>query len=397
MASYAQNSCQLRYVVAEESDEDKTESPTAHRLEKAREEGQIPRSRELTSILMLLAGLLILWLGGELMAEQLASMLATGFRFDHAMVTDDKMIIAHISNLIGQAVMALLPLMAGLVIVAIAAPMLLGGINISGKSIKLDFNKLNPLSGLKRMVSSQTWAELLKAILKAVLVGLVGGWYIWSHWQEMLRLISESPTNALHHGLTMIAISCALIMLGLVPMVGFDVFWQLYSHFKKLKMSRQEIRDEHKQNEGDPHVKGRIRQAMRAAARRRMMADVPKADVIVTNPTHYSVALQYQEGKMSAPKVIAKGAGDIALKIRELAKEHRIPILEAPPLARALYRHTEIGQFIPGALYGAVAEVLAWVWQLRRWKREGGLIPTKPKQLPVPADMDFAGENRNDG
>nr|WP_234472809.1 flagellar biosynthesis protein FlhB [Pantoea sp. S61] len=397
MASYAQNSCQLRYVVAEESDEDKTESPTAHRLEKAREEGQIPRSRELTSVLMLLAGLLILWLGGELMAEQLASMLATGFRFDHAMVTDDKMIIAHISNLIGQAVMALLPLMAGLVIVAIAAPMLLGGINISGKSIKLDFNKLNPLSGLKRMVSSQTWAELLKAILKAVLVGLVGGWYIWSHWQEMLRLISESPINALHHGLTMIAISCALIMLGLVPMVGFDVFWQLYSHFKKLKMSRQEIRDEHKQNEGDPHVKGRIRQAMRAAARRRMMADVPKADVIVTNPTHYSVALQYQEGKMSAPKVIAKGAGDIALKIRELAKEHRIPILEAPPLARALYRHTEIGQFIPGALYGAVAEVLAWVWQLRRWKREGGLIPTKPKQLPVPADMDFAGENRNDG
>ena len=383
--------------MAEESDEDKTESPTAHRLEKAREEGQIPRSRELTSVLMLLAGLLILWLGGELMAEQLASMLATGFRFDHAMVTDDKMIIAHISNLIGQAVMALLPLMAGLVIVAIAAPMLLGGINISGKSIKLDFNKLNPLSGLKRMVSSQTWAELLKAILKAVLVGLVGGWYIWSHWQEMLRLISESPVNALHHGLTMIAISCALIMLGLVPMVGFDVFWQLYSHFKKLKMSRQEIRDEHKQNEGDPHVKGRIRQAMRAAARRRMMADVPKADVIVTNPTHYSVALQYQEGKMSAPKVIAKGAGDIALKIRELAKEHRIPILEAPPLARALYRHTEIGQFIPGALYAAVAEVLAWVWQLRRWKREGGLIPTKPKQLPVPADMDFAGENRNDG
>lgn len=383
--------------MAEESDEDKTESPTAHRLEKAREEGQIPRSRELTSVLMLLAGLLILWLGGTHMAEQLASMLATGFRFDHAMVTDDKMIIAHISNLIGQAVMALLPLMGGLVIVAIAAPMLLGGINFSGKSIKLDFNKLNPLSGLKRMVSSQTWAELLKAILKAVLVGLVAGWYIWSHWQEMLRLISESPVNALHHGLTMMAISCALIMLGLVPMVGFDVFWQLYSHFKKLKMSRQEIRDEHKQNEGDPHVKGRIRQAMRAAARRRMMADVPKADVIVTNPTHYSVALQYQEGKMSAPKVIAKGAGDIALKIRELAKEHRVPILEAPPLARALYRHTEIGQFIPGALYAAVAEVLAWVWQLRRWKREGGLIPTKPKQLPVPADMDFAGENRNDG
>ncbi|ORM69565.1 flagellar biosynthesis protein FlhB [Pantoea rwandensis] len=383
--------------MAEESDEDKTESPTAHRLEKAREEGQIPRSRELTSVLMLLAGLLILWLGGTHMAEQLASMLASGFRFDHTMATDDRMVIAHISNMIGQAVLALLPLIGGLVIVAIAAPMMLGGINFSTKSLKVDIMKLNPLSGLKRMVSGQTWAELLKAILKATLVGLVAGWYIWSHWQEMLRLMSESPVNALHHGLSMMAVSCALIMLGLIPMVGFDVFWQLYSHFKKLKMSRQEIRDEHKQNEGDPHVKGRIRQAMRAAARRRMMADVPKADVIVTNPTHYSVALQYQEGKMSAPKVIAKGAGDIALKIRELAKEHRVPVLEAPPLARALYRHTEIGQFIPGALYGAVAEVLAWVWQVRRWKREGGLIPTKPKQLAVPADMDFAGENRNDG
>ena len=162
-------------------------------------------------------------------------------------------------------------------------------------------------------------------------------------------------------------------------------------------MSRQDLRDEMKQQEGDPHVKGRIRQAMRAAARRRMMADVPKADVIVTNPTHYSVALQYNDKKMSAPKVIAKGAGEVALKIRELGKEHRVPILEAPPLARALYRHTEIGQFIPGALYAAVAEVLAWVWQLRRWKREGGLIPKKPHNLSVPADMDIPGENRNDG
>lgn len=381
--------------MAEESDEDKTESPTAHRLEKARKEGQIPRSRELTSVLMLLAGLLILWLGGTQMTERLASMVASGFRFDHSMVSDDKVIISHISSLIGQAVLALLPLMAGLVIVAMSAPMLLGGISFSSKSLKVDVTRLNPLSGLKRMVSAQTWAELLKAILKAVLVGGIAGWYIGSHWDEMLRLISESPVKALHHGLMMIAVCSVLIMPGLLPMVGFDIFWQLYSHFKKLRMSRQEIRDEHKQNEGDPHVKGRIRQAMRAAARRRMMSDVPKADVIVTNPTHYSVALQYQEGKMSAPKVIAKGTGDIALKIRELGKAHRVPVLEAPPLARALYRHTEIGQLIPGALYAAVAEVLAWVWQVRRWKREGGLIPTTPQHLPVPADMDFPGENRN--
>lgn len=383
--------------MSQDSDEEKTESPTPHKLEKARQEGQIPRSREMTSLLMLLAGLMILWLGGEPMGRQLATMVSSGLNFDHGIISDDKQIIRHISVLLGQAVWAMLPVMCGLVLVAIAAPMMLGGIVLSGKAIKFDFGKLNPLKGLKRMIAAQAWAELLKAILKAVVVGCVCGWYLWSHWPEMLRLITESPVAALGHALNMIAVCGLLILLGLVPMVGFDVFWQLYSYFKQLKMTRQEIRDEHKQQEGDPHVKGRIRQAMHAAARRRMMSDVPKADVIVTNPTHYSVALQYDEKKMSAPKVLAKGAGEIALRIREIGQQNRVPILEAPPLARALYRHSEIGQHIPGTLYAAVAEVLAWVWQLRRWKVEGGLIPKKPERLPVPEALDFAGEKKTDG
>lgn len=383
--------------MSEESDEDKTESPTPHRLEKARSEGQVPRSRELTSVMMLLAGLLILWLGGSLMARKLAAMIAAGLHFDHGMVNDSRLIIGHISTLIGEAVMAMLPLLAGLVLVAIAAPMLPGGLIISGKAISLNFGKLNPIKGFGRLFSAQAGSELFKAILKVALVGCVGGGYIWLHWPEMLRLIAQSPIEAIQQGLTMIAACSALVILGLLPMVGYDVFWQLYSYYKKLRMSRQEIRDEFKQQEGDPHVKGRIRQAMRAAARRRMMADIPKADVIVTNPTHYAVALQYLDKKMSAPKVVAKGAGDIALKIRSVAAEHRIPLLEAPPLARALYRHTEIGQQIPGALYAAVAEVLAWVWQLRRWRREGGLRPGKPKDLPVPAEMDIAREREQHG
>lgn len=379
-----------------DSEEEKTESPTAHRLDKAREEGQIPRSRELTSLLMLVVGLMILWVGGESMARQMAAMLRAGLNFDHSMVNDDKLIIRHIANLISQAIGALVPVFAGLVLVAIAAPMLLGGVVLSGKSLKFDVGKMNPLKGLKRIVAGQAWAELFKGILKAIIVGCVTWFYLRSHWPEMLRLISESPFSALGHGLNMIAVCGLLILLGLIPMVGFDVFWQLYSFFKGLRMTRQEIRDEHKEQDGDPHVKGRIRQQMRAASRRRMMADVPKADVIVTNPTHYAVALAYNEKKMSAPKVLAKGAGEIALRIRELGMEHRIPILEAPPLARALYRHSEIGQHIPGTLYGAVAEVLAWVWQVRRWKREGGLIPKKPNNLPVPAELDFAGEKKND-
>ena len=159
-------------------------------------------------------------------------------------------------------------------------------------------------------------------------------------------------------------------------------------------MSRQDIRDEFKQSEGDPHVKGRIRQMQRAAARRRMMADVPKADVIVNNPTHYSVALRYDENKMSAPKVVAKGAGLVALRIREIAAENNVPTLEAPPLARALYRHGEIGQQIPGQLYAAVAEVLAWVWQLKRWRLAGGQRPVQPTHLPVPEALDFINEKQ---
>lgn len=372
--------------MAEDSDLEKSEAPTPHRLEKAREEGQIARSRELTSILMLIAGLSILWGAGSHMAQQLARMLSEGLHFDHNMVSNDKQMLRQFAMLLYQALWALMPILSGLALVALAAPMLLGGVAFS---IKFDVKRMNPITGLKRMFSTQVLAELLKAILKALLVGWVTGLYLWHNWAVMLHLMTQQPLDALGNALEIVIFCGMLIVLGLVPMVAFDVFYQLWSHFKKLKMTRQEIRDEHKQQEGDPHVKGRIRQQQRAMARRRMMTDVPKADVIVTNPTHYAVALQYNDKKMSAPKVLAKGAGAVALRIRELGNQHRIPLLEAPPLTRALYRHSEIGQAIPTTLYAAVAEVLAWVYQLRRWQREGGLIPKKPDRLPVPEALDF--------
>lgn len=334
--------------MSEESDQEKTEAPTPHRLEKAREEGQIPRSRELTSLLMLLAGLGILWTGGTSLAGTLARMLSDGLHFDHQIINNPHLIIQQISHLIQLAVVALLPLITGLVVMAIIAPVLTGGITFSGKSIQFDLARMNPVKGIKRLFSMQTLAELFKALLKAVLLGAVVGLFLWHTWPSMLRLIDEAPGTALRDALDTAALCALLVILGLTPMVGFDVFFQIFSHIKKLRMTRQDIRDEHKQNEGDPHVKGRIRQQQRAMARRRMMADVPKADVIVTNPTHYAVALQYDENKMSAPKVLAKGAGQIALRIREQAARHKIPTLEAPPLARALYRHAEIGQQIPG-------------------------------------------------
>lgn len=382
--------------MAEDSD-DKTEAPTSHRLEKAREDGQVPRSKELTSILILVVGISIIWIGGEAFARRLSMMLSVGLRFDHNIVNDPNLILSQIILLIKNAVYALLPLIMGVVIMAILAPLMLGGLVFSGKSLQFQFSKLNPLSGIKKLFSAQVAAELVKAMMKALLMGSVAGFYLWHKWPDMMRLMTEAPVTAMASAMNIAGMCCLLVVLGIIPMVGFDVFWQIYSHIKKLRMSRQDIRDEFKQQEGDPHVKGRIRQMQRAAARRRMMADVPKADVIVTNPTHYAVALQYDENKMSAPKVVAKGSGLIALRIREIGTENRIPMLEAPPLARALYRHAEIGQQIPGQLYSAVAEVLAWVWQLKRWRLTGGQRPVKPENLPVPEALDFMNEKDTDG
>ena len=384
--------------MADENDnDDKTEAPTPHRLEKAREEGQIPRSRELTSLLILLVGVCIIWIGGESLARRLSGMLSAGLRFDHSMVNDPNLILGQIILLIKEAMIALLPLITGVVLVALISPVLLGGLVFSGKSLQPKFSKLNPLPGIKRMFSAQTGAELLKAILKSTLVGSVTAMYLWHNWPEMMRLMAESPRAAMGNALDLVGLCALLVVLGVIPMVGFDVIFQIMSHLKKLRMSRQDIRDEFKQNEGDPHVKGRIRQMQRQAASRRMMSDVPNADVIVTNPTHYSVALQYDENKMSAPKVVAKGAGLVALRIREIGAENKIPTLEAPPLARALYRHAEIGQQIPGQLYAAVAEVLAWVWQLKRWRLAGGERPLQPANLPVPEALDFMNEKTTDG
>jgi len=383
--------------VASEDNDDKTESPTAQRLQKAREEGQIPRSKELTSVLIMLVGVCILWFGGASFGQRLTMGLSSGLRFDHKIISDQNLILGQIIIMLKTALIGMLPLLVGVVIIALVAPVMLGGLVFSTKTLAFKFSKLNPISGIGRLFSAQVGAELVKALMKALLMGGVAGLFLWHHWPDMMRLMSESPLTAMASAMNLAGLCALLVSLSIIPMVGFDVFWQIYSHLKKLRMSRQDIRDEFKQSEGDPHVKGRIRQMQRSAARRRMMADVPKADVIVTNPTHYSVALQYDENKMSAPKVVAKGAGAVALRIRELGTENRVPILEAPPLARALYRHAEIGQQIPGQLYAAVAEVLAWVWQLKRWRLSGGQRPVKPENLPVPEALDFLKEKDTDG
>jgi flagellar biosynthetic protein FlhB len=245
------------------------------------------------------------------------------------------------------------------------------------------------LKGFARVFSMNGLAELVKALFKALLVGGLAFWIIWGKRAEILSLAAEPVTGGIPHALHILGWSFVLITAAMLVIVVMDVPYQLWQYHHKLRMTKEEIRKEMRESEGDPHIKGRIRSLQREAARKRMMSEVPKADVIVTNPTHYAVALLYKPEDMRAPKVLAKGSYLLAQRIRELGEENNVPILEAPALARALYRHAEIEQEIPSALFAAVAEVLAYIYQLHSYNSGEGAQPLVPKDLPVPKELDF--------
>ena len=372
--------------MADDSDLDKSEQPTDSKLKKAKEKGQIPRSRELTSLMILLVGIMLFWIMGTNFVSKLKTIIQQAMLVAHR-TDDDKQIIFNLINLLTAGFWAILPIFVGLVIVAIIAPLSVGGLLFSLQSIKPNLGKLNPISGFKRLFSLRIFSELFKSILKVVLIAFAAALFLIHQFPNMLALPSMYLNNALSQVMQLLIYASLLIVLALIPMVGFDIFYQIWSNLKKLKMSKQEVKDEFKEQEGNPQIKGRIRQMQQAIARRRMMKDVPKANVIVTNPTHYAIALQYDEKTMSAPKILAKGTDSIASKIKQIAQEHQIPQLEAPPLARALYRHGEIGKSIPAELYAAVAQILAWVYQLKRWHRYGGEKPLKPTNLSIPESL----------
>lgn len=372
------------------SDQEKTEEPTARRLEKSREEGQVARSRELTTFVILFGGVLMLWSLGSTLYNNLGLMMEQAFSFERLQISEPGPMLQNVLELGQAALISLLPLFAVMLLLALVAPALLGGWVVSTKSMAPKFEKLNPIKGLKRIFSTQALAELGKAIAKTVLVGSVLTLFLWQQRQSFMRLMSLDVKQALGEAMGLAALACLLMILTLIVVVAFDVPYQMFSHKKKLRMSKEEVKREHKETEGDPFVKGKIRQQQQAMARRRMMADVPKADVIITNPTHYAVALQYDEHGMGAPKVIAKGTELVAQKIRELGDEHQVPRLEAPALARALYAHVDLGHEIPAALYTAVAEVLAWAFQLKRARQGIAVMPPTPKDIEVPKDYEVA-------
>lgn len=377
--------------MAEESDLEKTESPSPQRLEKAREEGQVARSRELVTFVMLATGLSGLWVMGEMIAGHFASALRNGLQFERASAFDASHMMVQAGTAVLHALMALMPLLAMMLIAALVAPMALGGWLFSIKSVAPNFSKLNPVAGIGRMFSSESLVELVKTIVKSLLVGGVAWWVISGKVKPIMNLMGEPIRAALPHALWLVASSCAVIIASLLLVAVLDVPYQMWSHYRKLRMSREDMRQEQKENDGDPQVKAQIRRQQQQMARRRMMAEVPKADLIVTNPTHFAVALKYVDKEMRAPRVVAKGTDLVALRIRAMAQEHKVPMLEAPPLTRALYRHTQLGSEIPVALYAAVAEVLAWAYQLHRFAQEGGAMPPAPRDLPVPASLDPQG------
>jgi len=282
-----------------------------------------------------------------------------------------------------QAMTLCTPLLAACAAAALLAPILLGGWNFSVKALQPDFGRLNPTSGLGRIFSSHGAVELLKGLAKVSWIGGVGALYLSRHRGALAGLSAESADSGIADGVALVVGAGAWMAGALLAVAAFDVPYQLWSYAKRLRMSKQEVRDEFKQSEGRPEVKGRLRRLQMEMSKRRMMEKVPTADVVITNPTHYAVALKYSSGEMRAPRVVAKGAGEIATIIRDLARQHGIPLVAAPPLARALYRGVEVEREIPAALYSAVARVLTYVYQLRAW-RGGSRPPREPEVEPVP-------------
>ncbi len=374
--------------MAEDTGMERTEPASERRREQAREDGQIARSRELSTLALLLAAGGGLWGMGAGLTEKLSDLMRHGMQMDRALVFDPDQMLLRLKDFSIDMLLAFAPLLFLLIVAGIASTLVLNGWLFSFKPLMPDWSRVDPLKGLARIFSWNGAIEMLKASAKSVVVGGAAIWVVWHNSGAVLSLAAEPLNLGMTHMMHLVGSSFLIMAASMALVVVVDVPFQIWESERKLRMTRQEVRQENKENEGDPQVKAHIRSQQREMARRRMMAEIPKADVVVTNPTHYAVALSYQGGTMRAPRVVAKGAHLLAARIRAIAEEHKVPVLEAPPLARALYRHADLGDEIPAALYTAVAEVLAYVYQLRRRQEEGGPMPQQPELLSVPLSLD---------
>ncbi len=377
--------------MAEEDDssQEKTEEASARKIEKAREEGQVPRSRDLTTTAVLMLAVVGIYFFAEFMGQKMIGLTRDNFTISRAHIYDPNAMIAHFVSAIYDGLISIAPLMVILLIASIVGPIALGGWNMSSKAMEPKLSRMDPIAGIKRMFSMNSLIELLKALGKVLIILGATVWLLKFYAQDMFRLVDESIGNAIIHSLEISIFATIALSATTILIAAIDVPLQIYQYNKKLKMSRQDQKDEAKDTDGKPEVKGRIRQLQREMAQRRMMSNVPQADVVITNPEHFSVALRYDPEAMDTPIMIAKGGDHTALKIREIANLHKIEIIQSPVLARAIFYTTEVDEEIPSSLYLAVAQVLAYVFQLRNYRKGKGDKPMYPRNISVPRDMQY--------
>ncbi|EHI9273914.1 flagellar biosynthesis protein FlhB [Vibrio vulnificus] len=374
--------------MAESDGQERTEEATPRRLQQAREKGQVARSKELASVSVLVIGAVSLMWFGESLAMALFKAMGRLFSLSREEIFDPSKLFDIASGALSALLLPLLLILFALFVAAAIGSAGVGGISFSVEAATPKLSKMNPLSGIKRMFGLQSWVELIKSILKVALVTGVAIYLIQASQEDLIQLSLDVYPQNIFHALDILLNFVLLISCSLLIVVAIDIPFQIWQHADQLKMTKQEVKDEYKDTEGKPEVKGRIRMLQREAAQRRMMADVPTADVIVTNPEHFSVALRYKQNSDRAPVVVAKGTDHMAMKIREVAREHDISIVPAPPLARALYYSTELEQQIPDGLFTAVAQILAYVFQLKQYRKRGGHRPKlKDYDLPIPPDL----------
>jgi flagellar biosynthetic protein FlhB len=373
-----------------DSSQEKTEEATPRRREQSREKGQVARSKELGTSAVLLASAIGFVMVGPDIAKALALIMTTIFSQEREQIFDTNEMFLIWTFIGAELAFPMLSFIAFLAVVAFIGNIVLGGITFSVKAFMPKADKMSPIKGFKRMFGVQALVELTKGIAKFSVVALSAYFLLSYYFDDILALSREHLPGNVYHSLDLLAWMFILLCSSTLVIVVIDVPFQIWNHNKQLKMTKQEIKDEYKDTEGKPEVKGRLRQLQREMAQKRMMSEVPNADVIVVNPEHYAIAVKYDAMKSTAPYVLAKGVDDVAFKIREIAREHEIAIVSAPPLARAIYHTTKIDQEIPEGLFTAVAQVLAYVFQLRQYQQRGGRKPTQiPVNQPIPEDLKF--------
>jgi flagellar biosynthetic protein FlhB len=374
-------------VAENEDGQEKSEEPSSKRLQDAKDKGEVPRSKELNTALLLLAGSIGLLVMGKQIGNGLAEMLKSALDIERQVIYEPTLMLSNAISTLWEAFLLIIPLIIVMVIAVFASPLMIGGFTFSTKKIQPKLTNMSPLKGAKKLFGTEGLMELVKSILKVLLIGGLAAILVIQLFDEVLGISRFEFPTAYAKTIQMAGWFFLAVCSTIIIIAAIDVPFQMWQHKKKQRMTKKEVKEERKGTEGSPEVKSKIRQLQMEAAMRRMMEEVPKADVIITNPTHYAVALKYDDSKMGAPKLVAKGTDLVAARIREIATENNIPLVSAPPLARAIHFSTEIDQEIPARLYLAVAQILAYIYQLSNANSVGAEAPEMPTNLDVPDDM----------